>query len=119
MKKIEERVVAAIKSEKPFRESNTKVLPVWSGDSEYSVVLGVKVYSHGNCIAQITPSEKRIDLHTCGWDTVTTTSRMNAILAGLTGGAFSVTCRTYDKAIGKECRLVQRAASDWNVNLGF
>lgn len=109
MKKIEERMVAAIKSEKPFRESNTEVLPVWS----------VKVYLHGNCIAQITPSEKRIDLHTCGWDTVTTTSRMNAILAGCTDGAFVVTCRTHVKAIGKECRLVQRAASDWNVNLGF
>lgn len=119
MKKIEERMVAAIKSEQPFRESNTEVLPVWSGDNEYSVVLGVKVYLHGNCIAQITPSEKRIDLHTCGWDTVTTTSRMNAILAGCTDGAFVVTCRTHVKAIGKECRLVQRAASDWNVNLGY
>lgn len=119
MKKIEERMVAAIKSGKPFRESNTAALPVWSGDSEYSVVLGVKVFLHGNCIAQITPSEKRIDLHTCGWDTVTTTSRMNAILAGLTDGAFDVTCRTYDKSIGKECRLVQCAPSDWNVNLGM
>ena len=118
-RKIEERMVAAIKSEKPFRESNTEVLPVWSGDSEHSVVLGVKVFLHGNCIAQITLSEKRIDLHTCGWDTVTTTSRMNAILAGLTDGAFHVTCRTYDKTMGKECRLVQCAASDWNVNLGY
>ena len=115
--KIEERMVAAIKSEKPFGESNTEVLPVWSGDNEYSVVLGVKVFLHGNCIAQITPSEKRIDLHTCGWNTVTTTSRMNAILVGLAGGAFHVTCRTYDKAMGKECRLVKCAPSDWNVNL--
>lgn len=119
MRKIEERMVAAIKSEKPFRESNTEVLPVWSRDSEYGVVLGVKVFLYGNCIAQITPSEKRIDLHTCGWDAVTTTSRMDAILAGLTGRAFYVTCRTYDKDKGKECRLVQRAPSDWNVNLGF
>ena len=117
MKKIEERMVAAIKNEKPFRESNTEVLPVWSGGSEQSVVLGVKVFLHGNCIAQITPSEKRIDLHTCGWNTVTTTSRVNAILTGLTDGAFYVMCRTYDKVIGKECRLVQCASSDWNVNL--
>lgn len=119
MKKIEERMVAAIKSEKPFRESNTEVLPVWSGDSEYSVVLGVKVFLLGHCIAQITPSEKRIDLHTCGWDTVTTTSRMNAILAGLTDGAFYVTCRTYNKAMGKECRLVQHGTSGWKVNLDY
>lgn len=119
MKRIEERMVAAIKSEKPFRESNTEVLPVWSVDSEQSVVLGEKVFLFGNCIAQITPSEKRIDLHTCGWNTVTTTSRMNAILDGLTGGAFDVTCRTYDKVMGKECRLVQCATSDWNVYLGY
>ena len=136
MRKIEERMVAAIKSEKPFRESNTEVLPVWSGASEQNVVVGVKVFLFGNCIAQITPSEKRIDLHTCGWDTVTTTSRMNAILTGLTDGAFDVTRmnailtgltdgafdvtrRTYDKTIGKECRLVQCVPSDWNVNLGF
>ena len=117
MKRIEERMVAAIKSEKPFRESNTEVCPVWSGDSEDSIVLGVKVFLFGNCIAQITPSEKRIDLHTCGWDTVTTTSRMNAILDGLTDGVLYVTCRTYDKIRGKECRLVQCGPSSWNVNL--
>lgn len=119
MKKIEERMVAAIKSEKTFRKSNTEVLPVWSGDGEYSFVLGVKVFLHGNCIAQITPSEKRIDLHTCWWETVTTTSRMNAILNDLTDGAFYVTCRTYDKTMGKECRLVQYVPSDWKVNLGY
>lgn len=111
MKKIEERMVAAIKSEKPFRESNTEVSP--------AMPEGVFVFLFGNCIAQITPSEKRIDLHTCGWDTVTSTSRMNAILNELTDGAFDVTCRTYDKTMGKECRLVQCAASDWNVNLGY
>lgn len=116
MKKIEERMVAAIKSRKPFRESNTEVLPAWSGDSG---VLAVEVYLFGNCIAQITPSEKRIDLHTCGWDTVTTTSRMNAILHELTDGAFYVTCRTYVKAMGKECRLVQYTPSDWDVNLCY
>ena len=119
MRKIEERMVAAIKSEKPFRESNTEVLPARYGYSEQNVVVGVKVFLFGNCIAQITPSEKRIDLHTCGWDTVTTTSRMNAILAGLTDGAFDVTCRTYDKTIGKECRLVRCAPSGWNVTISY
>lgn len=119
MKKIEKRMVSAIKSEKPFRESNTEVCPVCPETASTALFLGVKVFLFGNCIAQITPSEKRIDLHTCGWGTVTTTSRMNAILAGLTDGAFYVTCRTYDKTMGEECRLVQRASSDWNVNLGF
>ena len=33
MKKIEARMVGAIKNENPFRESNTEVLPVWSGGS--------------------------------------------------------------------------------------
>lgn len=78
---MEERMLAAIKKEKRFTITNTEVVPVFSGDSKYSVVLCVKVYLHGNHIATVSKYDKTIDLHTCGWDTVTTTSRMNAILA--------------------------------------
>lgn len=117
MKKIEKRMVAAIMNEKSFRESNTEVRPVLYGNRAHSAVLEVRVYLFGNCIARVDMSEKRIALYTCGWETVTTTSRMSAILGGLTGGAFYVTCRTYNKAIGKECRLEQHDQSEWNVTL--
>lgn len=116
---MEERMLAAIKEEKRFTITNMEVVPVFSGDSKNSVVLCVKVYLYGNHIATVSKHDKTIILHTCGWDTVTTTSRMNAILAEFTDGAYYVTCRTYDKMYGKECRLNKRNDSDWKVTLGW
>lgn len=117
MKKLEERMLAAIKKEKRFTITNTEVVPVFSGDSK--IVLCVKVYLFGNHIATVSKHDKTIILHTCGWDTKTTTSRMNAILDEFTDGAYYVTCRTYDKTYGKECRLNKIGDSDWKVTLGL
>ena len=114
---MEERMLAAIKEEKRFTIANTEVVPVFSGDGK--LVLCVEVYLHGNHIATVSKHDKTITLHTCGWDTVTTTSRMNAILAEFTDGAYYVTCRTYDKMHGKERRLNKRNDSDWKVTLGM
>ena len=114
---MEERMLAEIKKEEHFMIANTEVVPVFSGDSKNSVVLCVKVYLYGNHIATVSKHDKTITLHTCGWDTATTTSRMNAILAEFTDGAYYVTCRTYDKMHGKECRLNKRNDSDWKVTL--
>ena len=113
--KMEERMLAAIKEEKRFTITNTEVVPVFSGVSK--LVLCVKVYLYGNHIATVTKHDKTIILDTCGWDTVTTTSRMNAILAEFTDGAYYITCRTYNKISGKECRLNKRNDSDWKVTL--
>ena len=112
---MEERMLAAIKEEKRFTITNTEVVPVFSADRKR--VLRVNVYLFGNHIASISKHDKTIDLHTCGWDTVTTTSRMDAILAEFTDGAYYVTCRTYDKKYWKECRLNKRHGSDWKVTL--
>ena len=115
IRKMEERMLAAIKKEKRFTITNTEVVPVFSGDGK--LVLCVKVYLFGNHIATVSKHDKTITLHTCGWDTVTTTSRMNAILAEFTDGAYYITCRTYNKMYGKECRLNKRNDSDWKVTL--
>lgn len=112
---MEERMLAAIKKEKRFTITNMEVVPVFSGDGK--LVLCVKVYLFGNHIATVSKHDKTITLHTCGWDTVTTTSRMNAILAEFTDGAYYITCRTYNKMYGKECRLNKRNDSDWKVTL--
>ena len=117
IRKMEERMSAAIKKEKRFTITNTEVVPVFSGDGK--LVLCVKVYLFGNHIATVSNHDKTITLHTCGWDTVTTTSRMNAILAEFTDGAYYITCRTYNKMYGKECRLNKRNGSDWKVTLGI
>lgn len=113
--KMEERMLAAIKKEKRFTITNTEVVPVFSGDGK--LVLCVKVYLFGNHIATVSKHDKTITLHTCGWDTVTTTSRMNAILAEFTDGAYYITCRTCNKMYGKECRLNKRNDSDWKATL--
>ena len=117
IRKMEERMLAAIKKEKRFTITNTEVVPAFSGDGK--LVLCVKVYLFGNHIATVSKHDKTITLHTCGWDTVTTTSRMNAILAEFTDGAYYVTCRTYYEMHGKECHLNKRNDSDWKVTLGY
>ena len=114
---MEERMLAAIKKEKRFKITNTEVEPGLVNSR--GKVLSIDVYLHGNHIATVSKHDKTIILHTCGWDTVTTTSRMNAILAEFTDGAYYVTCRTYDKTYGKECRLNKRHDSDWKVTLGI
>ena len=117
IRKMEERMLAAIKSNKRFKISNTEVEPGLVNSR--GEVLPIDVYLHGNRIATISKHDKTITLHTCGWDTVTTTSRMNAILAEFTDGAYYVTCRTYNKMYGKECRLNKRNDPDWKVTLGM
>ena len=117
IRKMEERMLAAIREEKRFTITNTEVVPVFSGDGK--LVLCVKVYLFGNHIATVSKHDKTITLHTCGWDTGTTTSRMNAILTEFTDGAYYVTCRTYNKMYGKECRLNKLNGSGWKVTLGM
>jgi hypothetical protein len=70
MRKIERLMNAAITSEKDFTLDNTHV----------TTKDGVSfVFLHGNCIAQI--GDTFVRLFDGGWQTVTTKSRLNAILA--------------------------------------
>ena len=119
IRKMEERMLAAIKKEEHLTITNTEVVPVFVNDGKTVSCVGVDVFLYGNHIAFVSKHDKTIELHTRGWATVTTTSRMNAILAEFTDGAYYVTCRTYDKAYGKECRLNKIDDSDWKVTLGL
>lgn len=76
MRKIESQMIAAIKSNKDFKVANTQVIAC-SNVSD--------VYLHGNLIARI--GETWIELFDGGWQSVTTKSRLNAILSafGLPG----------------------------------
>ena len=71
MRKIEQQMQAAIATRRNWSKSNTSV----SVDSEGYT----SVRLHGNRIAEIEPNGDII-LSSCGWDTVTTKSRLNAIL---------------------------------------
>ena len=69
MRKIERQMVAAIKAGKDFKLANTEVANV-DGVSY--------VYLHGNKIAEV--GNSFIRLYDGGWQSVTTKSRLNAIL---------------------------------------
>jgi hypothetical protein len=78
MRKIESQMNAAITNSKDWKSGNTRV--------EYEQGNCVsRVYLHGNLIAEVGKSFLR--LYDGGWQTVTTKSRLNAILSehGLPG----------------------------------
>jgi hypothetical protein len=69
MRKIERQMVAAIKAGKDFKLDNTEVVACSNV---------VDVFLHGNLIARV--GETFIELFDGGWQTVTTKSRLNAII---------------------------------------
>ena len=71
MRKIEEQMNMAIRARKSWAGSNTTVRAY--NDS-------VDVYLHGHCIAWLDVIENVWTLSSCGWETVTTKSRLNAIM---------------------------------------
>ena len=76
MRKVEHQMLNAIITKQP----------VWSCGSTSVTTHGsvTEVRLHGNKIAEIT--DEWLRLSDCGWQTVTTKSRLNAILFGLTDG---------------------------------
>ena len=81
MRKIERQMVHAINCPgKRWNNSNTKVR--WSDDQTY-----VEVLLHDHIIASINWAKNRAVISACGWETVTTKSRLNAILSDLVPGA--------------------------------
>ena len=84
MRKIEKNMVDAIENRKDWSNGNTSVNSFYVHNFE-----GVRtqVRLHGNLIAIITDiktdswQRNDIELSSCGWETVTTKSRLNALLA--------------------------------------
>jgi hypothetical protein len=70
--------VAAIKSEKTWRKANTSV--TWDEHGFFNVRL------HGNLIARgelFGRDDGAVTMHSCGWKTATTKSRINAVLTAI------------------------------------
>lgn len=74
MKKIEQKMIKAIRSRCPATIGNTTVARSYSNPDN-----GTAVYLHGNHIATLTDTSVRFTL--AGWNTVTTRSRVNALLS--------------------------------------
>ena len=73
MRKIESEMNAAIKSKINFSKANTSVS--YDADNNES-----NVYLHGNHIASLDTATNALTIKDGGWQSVTTKSRLNALL---------------------------------------
>ena len=80
MRKIEQQMNRAIVNKNNWSNSNTQVN--YNSNTDCSAV-----YLHGNQIATVDHNTNALKLSSCGWQSVTTKSRLNAILQGLIAGA--------------------------------
>ena len=85
MRKIERQMNTAISNKVDWSSSNTRV--EYNNNSNCS-----SVYLHGHQIATFSHELKAVKLSSCGWQTVTTKSRLNAILDEVKYG-----CRVFQK----------------------
>ena len=74
MRKIEQQMIDAIKSETDWKSGNTKVINFFN-DGHKCVV--TSVFLHDNLIAEVTDTDMTI--FDGGWQTTTTKSRLNAL----------------------------------------
>ena len=86
MRKIETQMNRAIVNKNDWSNSNTVV--EYNSNTDCSAV-----YLHNNRIATYDHNNEALKLSSCGWQSVTTKSRLNAILSELIAGA-----RVYQKA---------------------
>jgi hypothetical protein len=82
MRKIERLMNAAITEGRDWKSGNTEVVNFFNDKGELAVT---EIRLHGNLIAEV--SAECVTLHDGGWQSVTTKSRLNAILSqhGLPG----------------------------------
>jgi len=88
MRKIERQMNFAISNKGNWKNSNTEV--------EYNEFTNCSnVFLHGHNIATVDHGTNSVKLSSCGWETVTTKSRLNAILQEVKTG-FSVFQKNFD-----------------------
>ena len=85
MRKIERQMNFAISNKADWSSSNTRV--EYNNNSNCS-----SVYLHGHQIATFDHNLKAVKLDSCGYETVTTKSRLNAILSEVKYG-----CKVFQK----------------------
>ena len=85
MRKIEKQMNFAISNKADWSNSNTRV--EFNSNTNCS-----SIYLHGHQIATFDHNLKAVKLSSCGWQTVTTKSRLNAILDEVKYG-----CRVFQK----------------------
>ena len=83
MRKVEEQMIMAIRSRKNWAGSNTTVRCF----KENGITTEMQVLLHGNLIAWLDTATNDLSISSAGWETVTTKSRLNALLDEFCDGA--------------------------------
>ena len=76
MRKVEEQMNMAIRARKNWAGSNTTVRCF----KENGITTEMQVLLHGNLIAWLDTATNDLNISSAGWETVTTKSRLNALL---------------------------------------
>ena len=104
MRKIEEQMNMAIRARKSWAGSNTTVRAY--NDS-------IDVYLHGHCIAWLDVINDVWTLSSCGWETNTTKSRLNALMHEFDlGGIFQKNYQWFHSRDGKTVPFVDGVKVD-------
>ena len=82
MRKVEEQMNYAIRHRKNWAGSNTTVRCF----KENGITTEMQVLLHGNLIAWFDTASNDFNISSAGWETVTTKSRLNAILEEFASG---------------------------------
>ena len=102
MRKIERQMNFAISNKADWSSSNTRV--------EYNNLSNCSsIYLHGHQIAPFDHNLKAVKLSSCGYETVTTKSRLNAILEEVKYG-----CRVFQKNFDWFVSYNDETASFWD-----
>ena len=80
MRKLEQRMNRAVVNKNNWANTNTQV--IYNNNTDCSAI-----YLHGHQIASYDHNNNAVKISSCGYTTVTTKSRLNALLEGLMFGA--------------------------------
>ena len=102
MRKLERQMNFAISNKADWSGSNTSVS--YNNSTNCS-----SIYLHGHQIATVDHNLKAVKLSSCGYETVTTKSRLNAILEEVKYG-----CRVFQKQFNWFVSYNNQTASFWD-----
>ena len=99
MRKIEREMIQAIIDRKSFNKANTSVSIEYAGtmlDHYKDAYMSIKL--HGNEIAKYYYNKDNTPLYInhCGWKTVTTKSRLNALIQHVQGGLSGIYQKNFE-----------------------
>ena len=102
MRKIEQQMNSALARKTNWAGSNTTV-------SYNELTNCSSVYLHGNQIATLDHHTNALKLSSCGYETVTTKSRLNALLS-----EFKYGCRVFQKQFDWYLQNVNQTVDFWD-----